>query len=350
MAGAHSRSIAWLVDPALQGGTSAAVAAELQALDGWPARRRVHEMRTRMGGGRPPAPVLADALDRLGLPLRPAQGTVAADLVILHNPALLKFEAALPFRIVARDLFVVLHENPTRPGGAEGFDLDHALTLLERFSFTGRRWLAPISARNRASLGAVPPGWRVTAEDWFNICDFPLLPASTRPADRRGRHSRPGPEKFPPLATLDRLFPPTAGANVLLGADPLMKAAEERQHWQVHPFRGLLLDRYFQMIDFQVHFTAPTWAESFGRALAEGIAAGKVVISDPETAAGFAGGVIGARPDEVDAVIAAHVADPARYAAQVARGQQALRAFSASAFRDRFARLSAPRPELERAA
>ncbi len=63
-----------------------------------------------------------------------------------------------------------------------------------------------------------------------------------------------------------------------------------------------------------------------------GIAAGKVVISDSATASAFGGGVIAVAPDEVDDVIRSHVADPARYRAQVARGQQALAAFGAARF------------------
>jgi hypothetical protein len=35
------------------------------------------------------------------------------------------------------------------------------------------------------------------AEDWINICDFPFAPPTPAPRDRRGRHSRPGFEKFP---------------------------------------------------------------------------------------------------------------------------------------------------------
>jgi glycosyltransferase involved in cell wall biosynthesis len=81
-----------------------------------------------------------------------------------------------------------------------------------------------------------------------------------------------------------------------------------------------------------VYFTAPTSRESFGRVLAEGIAAGKVVITDPDTASIFGDAVVAARPDEVDAVVAAFVADPARYARHVARAQSRLAAFSAESF------------------
>ena len=41
------------------------------------------------------------------------------------------------------------------------------------------------------------------------------------------------------------------------------------------------------MIDFFVYFTAPTWQESFGRVVAEAIAAGKVVLTNPDIGATF---------------------------------------------------------------
>ena len=85
-----------------------------------------------------------------------------------------------------------------------------------------------------------------------------------------------------------------------------------------------------------VYFTSPAWRESFGRVLAEALAAGKVVISDAETASTFGAGVIGARPEEVDACIARHLAKPELYRRQVARGQDSLSRYSASAFTTMF--------------
>jgi glycosyltransferase involved in cell wall biosynthesis len=296
-----------------------------------------------MFAGQSLAPALAGALDAAGIePLWDAP-VIAADTVILHNPAFLKFDKTLGRRIVARELIVVTHENFQRPGGAEGFDVAGCLDRIDRGTVALRKTLAPVSAHNRVTVtdwvarNGVRPGWSVAADDWFNICDFPLTPPTDAPRDRRGRHSRPGFEKFPPRAVLDLCFPRHAEANVILGAEVLMAEEAPAPHWQLHPFRGLDLERYFGMIDFMVYFTAPTWQESFGRVLAEAIAAGKVVISDAATAAGFAGAVVPARPEEVDALIRGFIADPGRYASQVRRAQATLSHFSAEAFRARFA-------------
>lgn len=334
--------VAYVLDPRFPGGTSAAVAEEIAAIRPM-LRPQVHAVSSRMFAGRNVAPVLAGAMEAAGIePLWDAPA-IEADTVILHNPAFLKFERSLGRRIVARELIVVTHENFLRPGGAEGFDVAGCLDRIDRGTLALRKTLAPISAHNRATVAGwaarngLRAGWSVADGDWFNICEFPLAPPTHSPRDRRGRHSRPGFEKFPPRAVLDLCFPAHAEANVILGAEILMAEAATPPHWRLYPFRGLDLARYFEMIDFMVYFTAPTWQESFGRVLAEGIAAGKVVISDAATAAGFAGAVVPAEPAEVDAVIAGFLADPARYRSQVRAAQGVLARFSAAAFRARFA-------------
>lgn len=333
--------IAYVLDPRFPGGTSSAVAAELKVAAGF-GQITVHAIESSMFRGRTVAPVLEAALGDLGIePLWDAP-VIAADLVILHNPAFLKFQRHFGTRILCRDLIVVTHENFVRPGGQEGFDAASCLQLIDRATMALRMHIAPVSASNRrtvadwlARLGA-PAGWQLLPDDWFNICAFGTMPATAAPADRRGRHSRAGFEKFPSLDVLDRCFPAHAEANVILGADSLISQGVARPHWRLLLFGALDIERYFGLIDFMVYFTSSAWRESFGRVLAEAMAAGKVVISDPATAENFGGGVIGAAPDEVDAIVARHVAEPARYHRRVVRGQAALARFSAAAFATMF--------------
>jgi hypothetical protein len=329
--------IAYVIEPRFPGGTSSAVARELRAVAPH-ARVEVHAISSAMFPGRPVAPAIAKALDDLGLPLRHDAPAIAADTVIVHNPSFLKFDQTLAPRIIANHLIAVTHENLLRPGGHETHDVAHCLDLIDRASLALSKSLAPISPHNRDTVAAWRAAhqgnahWQVRPDDWFNICDFTLAPPTPAPRDRRGRHSRPGFEKFPSLADLDLCFPRHAEANVILGADLLDDAARTRPHWQAIPFDGIDLADYFARIDFMVYFTAPTFRESFGRVLAEGIAAGKVVISDPDTASIFGDAVVAARPAEVDAIVAAFVADPARYAAHVRRAQARLADFSATRF------------------
>lgn len=84
-----------------------------------------------------------------------------------------------------------------------------------------------------------------------------------------------------------------------------------------------------------MYFTNPLWRESFGRAVAEAIAAGKLVITDPATAASFGSAVIASDGSDIDAIIAAHIAAPARYVAFVRAAQASLNRFAPQAFRER---------------
>jgi hypothetical protein len=335
--------IAYVIDPRFSGGTSAAVAAELREVSR-AGRIRVHAIRSGMFGAQPVSPLIEAALADAGLPLIWDAPEIAADLVILHNPLFLKRDRALNTRIIARHLVVVTHENLLRPGGVEGFDAGHCLAVIDRASLALRKSLAPISAQNRTTVaawlaGRPTSGWGILAEDWPNICDFAPLAPTPAPADRRGRHSRPGFEKFPGPAEMDLCFPAHARSNVILGADTFLKDGTSRPHWRMLPYRSMPVSEFMTHLDFMVYFTSPRWRESFGRVLAEGVAAGKVVISDPATAATFQGSVIGAQPAEVDAIIAGFLQTPARYRDHVLQAQALLGAFSAREFRRMFDRV-----------
>lgn len=330
-------TVAYVIEPRFSGGTSAAVAAELKVM-AQHARVTVHAIRSQIFSTQPVAPVLEDALDDLKLDLHWDMPCIGADLVILHNPIFLKNQAELGCRILARHLLVVTHENFLRPGQIEAFDVAHCLGQIDRSSTALRKSVAPISRHNRQTVTdwvkrhGVDGHWTIFDRDWFNICDFATIGPNPHPSDRRGRHSRPGFEKFPDLPVMDMCFPEYAKSNVVLGADNYLAARLQRPHWAMFPFQGLDLAEYFKMIDFMVYFTAPTWRESFGRVLAEAVAAGKVVITDPETASTFGRAVIAARPAEVDAIIARLTAQPQLYRKQVTQGQASLAAHSGAAF------------------
>lgn len=303
-------------------------------------RVTVHALTTGMFSRRPVAAQLQDALSTLDIELIWDAPVISGDVVVVHNPSCLRFDTKLPGKIIARHLIAVEHENFLQPTGQEAYDVRACHDLLLHGSLALRRSLAPISDWNRRSIDGWSntfgqlDGWDKLGLDWFNICDLPLTPPTDVPGDRRGRHSRPGFDKFPPPETMAHCFPEHADHNLILGADALIAADEAPQHWTLVPFRGMAVEDYLRQIDFMVYYTAPTFRESFGRVLAEGIAAGKLVISDAETASTFGGAVIAADPREVNQVIARYVADPASYQRAVRTAQAVLAAFSPEAFQD----------------
>jgi hypothetical protein len=347
------RRVALLVDPRFPGGTGSAVAAEIRAL----APRvnlAVFHLATAMFPGREVNPAIRRVLEELSLPLLPQPPVVHADTIVLHNPTCLRFDTALGPRLSAARVIVVAHENFLRPGGCEGFDVGHCLGLVAGRVAGGERLLAPISATNRASvaawLGRHPDlGWRLAPDDWPNICDQPFLAPTPTPRDRRGRHSRAGLEKFPPLAALRAQFSPQAERCAILGADTLLLDRESMPpHWQLMRFGAMPVPDFLASIDFFVYFTHPLLREGYGRAIAEAIAAGKLVITDEETAGPFGPGVVTdtGTGDGIDRIIASHVADPSRYAAAVLRTQADLAAYRPDPVAARLAALLEPEAPL----
>lgn len=328
--------IALLIDPRFPGGTSSAVAQEIRTLQG-KAALTVHALPTRMFKGRDVNPTLQMALEEAGIELLWDAPIVRAPVVVLHNPSCLKFDARCPVRIHCDTLVVVTHENFLRPDGTEGFDVAHCLDLIGQAAICRARRLCPVSGYNRgvveAWLARSGSEWRLADFDWFNICDFGMVPPVPAPADRRGRHSRPGFEKFPPLPTMVRHFPPQATACRILGADNFLLDPDlVPPHWELLPFGALPVGEFLEGIDFFVYFTHPLLRETFGRVIAEAICAGKLVITDPGTAATFGDAVHASDGTDLDAIIAGYIADAPSYVRFVERAQDTIRGFGPDRF------------------
>jgi glycosyltransferase involved in cell wall biosynthesis len=233
---------------------------------------------------------------------------------------------------------LIAHENFLRPNGSESFDVEKCLRLIDDALVCRARFIAPISAHNRRTVETwvkeTGSDWPVADFDYFNVCDFEMKPPTDAPRDRRGRHSRPGFEKFPPLETLLKCFPPHAESCLISGANHLLEPRDpETGHWRLVRWDELEVDEILDQIDFYVYWTNPLWREGFGRVIAEAIAAGKVVITDPGTAEAFGGAVVGCELHEIDDVIAGFIREPGRYRDFVLAAQAALKRFGPEAFR-----------------
>lgn len=324
-----------VIDPRFPGGTSAAAAAEIRALAGR-FELSVHALETAMFRGRHVHQGVQQAIDEQGIELDWNPAVVRGDVVVLHNPSCLKFDTSLATRISCDTALIVTHENFLRPNGSEGFDVAACLDRIDQALVCRRRALAPVGAVNRRSVEAWRAqhgiDWPVAAFDWPNICDPPLIPPTPEPRDRRGRHSRPGFEKFPPLETMLRHFPPHAECAILGGDGFLADRETLPDHWRVLRFGEVEVDAFLAGIDFFVYFTHPQWRESFGRVVVEAIAAGKLVITDPGTAESFGDAVVASGGTDVDAIVARYVADPPAYQAFVRHAQATLERFRPAAF------------------
>jgi hypothetical protein len=337
----HRPSLGLVIDPRFAGGTSSAVAQEILALAGV-ADLQVACITSAMFRGQEMHPKIAAALAETGVPALWDPPVLRAETVVIHNPTFLKFDTRLTTRFNCARALVVAHENFLRPDGLESFDVARTLQMIGDRLPPCPRWIAPVSRYNRRTSSAwlaasegLLHGWQLAPVDWFNICDAPLVAPTSAPRDRRGRVSRPGFEKFPDMATMLRHFPPHAETCAILGANSFLIPGNPPPpaHWQLLPFGSVDVQAFLSEIDFFVYFTHPSLRESFGRVLAEAIAAGKIVITDPGTAETFGDAVVASDGADVDAIISGFVANPARYQAFVRAAQARLAGFSAESFR-----------------
>ena len=335
-AGSVRHRLALVTDPRFPGGTATSVAAEIRAL-AEVVDLSVYGLGTSMFEGRKTNPKIEAALEEQGLELIWEPEVVRGDTVVLHNPSCLKFETHLKSRISCGTAFITTRENFIRPNGSEGFDVRGCLDLIEQSLVCNRRYLAPISPGNRRGVAEwverTGADWALTSFDWRQICDLPMLPPNPAPRDRRGRHSRPGFEKYPPLETMHLHFPPHAESCRILGGDNFLLEPETvPSHWEVLPFGGANVAEFLGTIDFFVYFTHPHWRESFGWVIAEAIAAGKVVITDPHTAEAFGPAVVASTGHDVDAIVARFTGEPQAYVDFVGAAQRHLERFRSDAF------------------
>lgn len=336
---AEKPRLSLVIDPRFSGGTSSAVARELYALAGH-VSLRVYALETAMFRGRSVNPVLQSALDTLGLELEWNPKVIQSTFVAFHNPSCLKFNRELDLKIICDSAYVVTHENFLRPDGTLGFDVDLCLGLLDKALLCRHQILAPVSQYNAAVIEnwmlhhpAVSHPWQLAELHWFNICDFTARAPNPSPQDHRGRHSRAGFEKFPPLDVMYRHFPAHAKRCTILGGDSLLLDRESiPDHWTVIPFGTMPVDAFLNEIDFFIYFTHPQLRESFGRVIAEAIAAGKVVITDCGTAATFGAAVIGSDGSDIDDIITNFIEHPAEYENFVAKAQESLVRFQPATF------------------
>jgi hypothetical protein len=332
------------MDPRFPGGTSSAVAQEILTLYRY-VDITFCAIETRMFKGQTINPRLQEALDEAGISVQWNPPLIRGAQVAFHNPACLKFNNDFAPKIICDTLSMVTHENFLTPQGLESFDVKACIGMVDQRTLARQKTFAPISPYNartvRTWLDTNPqrwtPMWTVENGYWFNICSFTHVPPNTAPRDKRGRVSRPGFEKFPSHATMLRHFPEHAESNTILGADSfLLDPASIPPHWSLHPFGSLDVADCLARMDFFVYYTHPNLQESFGRVIAEAIAAGKMVITDPNTAQNFGGAVVADGGDNVDSIIAHFVANPDLYVAFVANAQATLARFSAATFLDQF--------------
>ncbi len=308
-----------LADPRFPGGTSTALASELEAQ----ARAGY---RTALVGLKGPVlkrphpfhPAIRAALDAGHCDLVDPAAPLSAPLLLVHHPQILTWLPLCRLRLEAERHLMIVHHPPFDGEGAAVYDWAQAHRNAEALLGSPPVW-APVGPRVREQLAALPDPPPLLGQDWHSILDPAAwaLPGSgpAGPLPVIGRHSRPDLLKWPetreeileiyPAADdlLVRILGLPPGLVELLGGLPA--------NWRVVPFNAMPARDFLGTLDFFVYYHHRLFVEAFGRAVLEALAAGRVAVLPPPFADLFEDAAIYAPPAAAAATVRLLHADPA---------------------------------------
>ncbi len=260
---------------------------------------------------------------------------VTCDLLVVRVPKMGEHLMDDMPEIDAARSVVIINQPPyyeyTSAGGVgESYDLER---VVEGFGswIPDATWY-PIGPRVRDVLETHHQDqWsrlNVGSTDWVNIIDTSVWRRTKRPQHggpvRIGRHSRDFPSKW--LGSADELlgaYPADTAfdVRVLGGAEvPRSVLGSLPRNWTVYPYNSVPVPDFLQDLDVYVYFPARDYAEAFGRAPLEAIAAGVPTIVPEEFRPLFGDAALYCSPQEVPEVVARLMADADTYEDQVQRG------------------------------
>lgn len=341
--------ILFVGDPRFEGGTSTALAAEIDAAHRDGLRCGLLAVKGPLLGNT--LPLHPDLRARLALGkihLVHVSSRIEAGIVVIHHPTIF---SSLPERrvdVAGAHVVLVLHHPRLNGLGKVQYDLAAVVRNCESV-FGGPVHVAPVSDAVRMSVRfQVPRGARLLDEDWLNLLDFEAWP---RRPERRlrfpvaiGRHARPDAQKWPdtreealaaypadPALAVVKVLGGAAFLETLYGSVP--------SNWIIEPFSSERVPAFLTELDFYVYYHSQAWSEAFGRTILEAIAVGVLVILPPGFASIFGLSAVYCQPSEVVAKIEHFVGNPAAYREHVTGAMQhAQRHFGLGAFLPRLRR------------
>lgn len=282
---ARQFDVAILADLRFPGGTSAAIAAEIDAQHAAGYRTALIAVKAPvLKFPHPIHPLLRAHLDAGRAELVDPEAALEAGLVLVHHPQVLTHLPRGRLRLQAARQLLIVHHPPFDADGQPFYDwlrIDHHAAAL-----FGRPipW-APVGPNVRRQLRelALPGG--LWPEDWHNVLDPAAWAVERAPEDDVlvvGRHSRPDLLKWPATREEALLVYPTSPefAVRVLGSDPAITAflAPLPDNWRLFPFGSMDVRAFLAGLDAYVFYHHPRWVEAFGRTLLEAMATGLPVV------------------------------------------------------------------------
>ena len=241
------------------------------------------------------------------------ESNIATNVLVVRHPSVVHSQAETLPNLEAEHVVVVVNHPPVNSAGRIDYLLPFARKKLAN-KYNCKPRFFPIGPLVRSAVQeCYDDTFDLEPTDWSNvfvlerfesICN--RAPPDGRPL-RIGRHSRPGPEKWPNEAADIRSAYLVDNENsvVILGGSecPESILGFRPRNWTVYPFGSLDVVEFLNSIDIFVYFHHPNWVEAFGRVIAEAMAAGLPTVLPHHFKPLFQDGAIYASPRDVPNVV-----------------------------------------------
>ncbi|RTL95560.1 MAG: glycosyltransferase family 1 protein [Hyphomicrobiales bacterium] len=354
MPGPNYYDIVFVADCRFSGGTSTALANEIEAA--WSEGYRCGLIHVAGAVLRRPGNFhhkIRDAIDKGRIAWLDPAAAIDCGLVLVHHPMILADPLARPLRIRSDHAVLIAHHPPLDGLGHVEYDVRAQVSAIA--SSIGRApEVAPVGPNVRAAFSKVPvDGVDIMPRDWNNLVDVSRWPCAqaARPGTPFviGRHSRPDPLKWPDSAAdILAAYPALSSFRVrILGAGAFLRQMlpEIPPNWECLPFGGEDPASFLASLNAYVYFHSARWIEAFGYGVLEALAAGLPTLLPASFQALFGEGALYCDAPDVAAMLANLASDLPAWRRQ----QQAARAvvherFSTEQFGRRLRELYSLRP------
>lgn len=323
-----------------KGGSQESMLQEIRALSRQGLRLGlIHLEAPRIGGPGPgqlsaPFQRLIDdgSLTRLSL-----FDDVSTDVATIRYPPVLQFTPDLPAGYIAGEsgiraarVIIEANQGPAELDGADRrYVVEDCTATVQAIFGTPPVWYpqGPLIRRqledegvSGAALGPTDLPGLLDPDDW-RTDRAPL--AGRRPVV--GRYSRDHAHKWPDTweLTLATYGSPSFDFVSMGGHEAVDQVREEAPvppTWRLLDYNEVAPLEFLAGIDFFAYFHHSRYVEAFGRAIAEAMASGAVVILPPVFEPVFGEGAVYCEPTELEAVVLRLAGDPRAYAAQAEAG------------------------------